>query len=198
MKTWRWTLFLVSAGALAFACNGDETTEDDTGPTTTSTGGATGSVTASSTSVMMQSSSTGMMGCDTGVAGEFDFSPGTVCLTCAQCAVAGPCMAEADECPYGTGASDMPDPNNACDAYLACADGCRTMCDLNMNMQIDEGDMQEEMCWDGCFGDPMVDPPTPGTCLADEAAGADLWLALLSCIVCGTCQQNCDAATNCM
>lgn len=61
MKTWRWTLFMVAGGALAFACNGEETTEDDTVGPTTSTGGSTTTTTTSSTAT--SSSTGGPMSC---------------------------------------------------------------------------------------------------------------------------------------
>lgn len=57
MKTWRWTLLLVSAGALAFACSvEDNSTDDDSttseNTTTSSTGGSTNSVAASTVSTV--------------------------------------------------------------------------------------------------------------------------------------------------
>ena len=61
MKTWRWTLLMAAAGALAFACNGEETEETTAGPSTTSTGGST--TTTTTTTSVTSSSTGGQMGC---------------------------------------------------------------------------------------------------------------------------------------
>ena len=95
MKTWRWTLLLVSAGALAFACSVEDNSADDdsatTETTTTSSTGGSSSVAASTVSSV--ASTTG--GGDT-CAQQPDF------LSCANCY----CMQDQAGCGAYIGAID--------------------------------------------------------------------------------------------
>jgi hypothetical protein len=94
MKTWRWTLLLVSSGALAFACSVEDNSEDDDSTTldttsTTTTTTTNSSVTSSTVSTV---ASTGGNTC----AQQPDF------LSCANCY----CMQDQAGCQAYIGAID--------------------------------------------------------------------------------------------
>jgi hypothetical protein len=186
MRIRHWAFSLLALSAIAAACSSKKTGGDDE-ETETGSGGAgsgqggTSSVTApavgtggSTQTVGPGPGSSTMGGCDTGQMGDINSMQ---CGACIQCASQTTCMAEFAKCGMGS----------ECATYDQCRIDCITKCNTNGMPGIQ---MEEQMCFYTCHGDPMSMTPPADSCMGKFKQGAADWDAWITCVL-GDCPSNC-------